>query len=836
MSAFALLAPLGALLASFIGLPIAMPPAKEEPLMARVAPADCVAYASWAARVEPSARSNNQTEQLLAEPEVQAFAANLQQNILGAAIAAAKASGAPAEQTEKVAAAIDLFVRTLFTRSGAAFISRLEPNAKGVDVQAGLLINGGDSAAQLEQSLTDLIVLSGVTVSQETHIGYRFRKVSLPADEPLDIVWAAVNGNLMIGIGPRAIEDLNGRIQTGKEPAWLTQLKTNLPIERRSTVSYVNIKRLMQSFLPLGGMDAEKVVAALGLKQLISLQSTSGLDQVGMSSRSLLAWDGQPQGVLTLLDDKGIAAGNLSHIPADSMTAVAMSFDLRKIFDFTLAAMKQIEPEAEEQARQSLALAQNMLGIDIAESLAALGTHWSLHVPTADGGGMATALVVEVRDQNRLLNLEKTLLSRLSTATGDIQGVGRVTKTPFGRYSITSLTMQTPLPFVPCWCITADKLVVGINPQAIKSVLSRQPADKSVAELPEVASRLSANNGGGPLLVTFQDTPKAFAGMYAQLQIFLPMINGMAQQNNVPFNLDVATLPAQRTIGRHLRPSVTSIRRTARGLEFETQQTFPGLSVSPATTGVMVALLLPAVQAAREAARRTQSANNIKQQLLALHNYHDTFGTLPPAFTTSSDGKPLLSWRVAILPFIEQKALYDQFHHDEPWDSEHNKQFITKIPQVFTSPNHSAKPGMTNYLAVGGLHGSLAKPSAPGSKTGRRFADFIDGLANTIAIVEATDALAVEWTKPVEWIPDEKEPIQGLLGMRPNGFLAGFVDGHVEFIAKSIEPEMLRRAFSRDDRQPITWPGEGAKAAPGRVPGPVAPPQPAQPQPRPRER
>jgi len=127
-------------------------------------------------------------------------------------------------------------------------------------------------------------------------------------------------------------------------------------------------------------------------------------------------------------------------------------------------------------------------------------------------------------------------------------------------------------------------------------------------------------------------------------------------------------------------------------------------------------------------------------------------------------------------------------------------------PQNRTSPNSSAKRGLTNYLAVGGPHGSLAKPYEPGSKTGRRFADFVDGLANTIAIVEATDALAVEWTKPAEWIPDEKEPIKGLLGMRPNRFLAGFVDGHVDFISKAIEPEMLRRAFSRDDRLPITWP------------------------------
>jgi hypothetical protein len=98
----------------------------------------------------------------------------------------------------------------------------------------------------------------------------------------------------------------------------------------------------------------------------------------------------------------------------------------------------------------------------------------------------------------------------------------------------------------------------------------------------------------------------------------------------------------------------------------------------------------------------------------------------------------------------------------------------------------------------------------------------IDGTTNTIALVEATDALAVEWTKPVEWTADESDPLKGLLGMRPNGFLAGFVDGHTAFIAKQIDPEMLKAAFGRDDRKPITWPDANpGKAAPGRpMPGP----------------
>jgi hypothetical protein len=193
--------------------------------------------------------------------------------------------------------------------------------------------------------------------------------------------------------------------------------------------------------------------------------------------------------------------------------------------------------------------------------------------------------------------------------------------------------------------------------------------------------------------------------------------------------------------------------------------------------------------------------------MIALHNFHDTFGNLPAAYSTSKDGKRLLSWRVALLPFVEQKALYDQFHLDEPWDSEHNKQLIDKMPRTFRSPNSSAKAGMTNYIGVGGPRGVLGPPAVSpknGSPAnGIRFADVIDGTSNTIAIVEANDNLAIVWTKPDEFIPDEKEPMKGLTGMRPNGFLAGFVDGQVRLITKSATPEMLRAAFSRNGREPI---------------------------------
>ena len=88
------------------------------------------------------------------------------------------------------------------------------------------------------------------------------------------------------------------------------------------------------------------------------------------------------------------------------------------------------------------------------------------------------------------------------------------------------------------------------------------------------------------------------------------------------------------------------------------------------------------------------ASNNLKQLALGIHNFHSAYRKLPAA-RTDENGQPLLSWRVAILPFIEQQALYEQFHLDEPWDSEHNLKLIDQMPATFTDPSLMLPPGMT---------------------------------------------------------------------------------------------------------------------------------------------
>jgi prepilin-type processing-associated H-X9-DG protein len=213
----------------------------------------------------------------------------------------------------------------------------------------------------------------------------------------------------------------------------------------------------------------------------------------------------------------------------------------------------------------------------------------------------------------------------------------------------------------------------------------------------------------------------------------------------------------------------------------------------------IAAVLLPAVQKVREAAGRTQSANNLKQMALAMHNLHDATKRFPTHAIYDKNGKPLLSWRVQILPYIEEGPLYNQFHLDEPWDSEHNRKLIPKMPKIYASPlsalNNEHK---TTYLLPVGKE--TAFPPGP---EGIRIADITDGTSNTILIVEAADSNAVIWSKPSDLKVSAKEPLTGIRDRHRKTFNTAFADGSVRAIAMTIEPQMLWALFTRNGGEVI---------------------------------
>jgi hypothetical protein len=230
--------------------------------------------------------------------------------------------------------------------------------------------------------------------------------------------------------------------------------------------------------------------------------------------------------------------------------------------------------------------------------------------------------------------------------------------------------------------------------------------------------------------------------------------------------------------------------------------------------GIATAALLPATMSARQAARSAQATNNMKQIMLAWHNYHSTKRAFPPHANYSDDGQPLLSWRVHILPFLEEGAgLYEQFKLDEPWDSEHNKALIARMPQVYANPNLPLEPGKTNYVAVVGTDCVM-----DGTKDGTSMKRITDGTSMTVAFVEANPDQAAIWTQPDDLEFNAEDPKAGLGNVRPGGWYAAFSDGSVQLLDASADPDTVRKLFTRADGEPVEIP-RAAEIGPPRPPG-----------------
>lgn len=214
-------------------------------------------------------------------------------------------------------------------------------------------------------------------------------------------------------------------------------------------------------------------------------------------------------------------------------------------------------------------------------------------------------------------------------------------------------------------------------------------------------------------------------------------------------------------------------------------------------SAILVALLLPAVQAARTAARRAQSSNNLKMISLAIMNYESMHRSLPPAYVADADGKPMYSWRVLILPYLGDpmaQAADSMFDKSKPWDAPENQAASQMMLNIYRSPNDPT--GQCSYMALVGPNTMF-----PGAKS-VKFSEITDGTSNSIAIVEVAGRTN-SWAAPIDI---DVPKLQTLVGNGPGqipggtlgtpGFNLSTGDGAVRFIVNSPTLEPTIRAMS----------------------------------------
>lgn len=195
---------------------------------------------------------------------------------------------------------------------------------------------------------------------------------------------------------------------------------------------------------------------------------------------------------------------------------------------------------------------------------------------------------------------------------------------------------------------------------------------------------------------------------------------------------------------------------------------------------------------------RLRCGASLMRLTAAMHAYVGAHGAFPPSATTDQTGKSLLSWRVALLPYLGEKELYQEFRQDEPWDSDHNRKLLPRMPRIFASVGAAPKVEHGTFFQIFVGEGALFET---GKKIG--FKDIEDGTSNTLAIVTASEA--VPWTKPadLEYSPDKRLPAMAG-GMLADGLMSfSLADGSVLVMRNNIDEKVLRALVTRSGGESI---------------------------------
>lgn len=205
---------------------------------------------------------------------------------------------------------------------------------------------------------------------------------------------------------------------------------------------------------------------------------------------------------------------------------------------------------------------------------------------------------------------------------------------------------------------------------------------------------------------------------------------------------------------------------------------------------------------------RGRCQNNLKRIALALHAYHEAHGSFPPAYIADKDGTPMHSWRVLILPYLEEQRLYRDYSFDEPWDGPNNRKLHDRMPRVFGCPfEDSAANGCTSYVAIVGY-----RTMWPGSK-GRSLGAVADGIANTLLVAEVQSS-GIHWMEPrdLDHFAMALTISQGPRGRNLSsghgrGANVAMADGSVHFLPETTSVEQLDALLSAAGGEPVTASG-----------------------------
>lgn len=554
--------------------------------------------------------------------------------------------------------------------------------------------------------------------------------------------------------------------------------------------------------------------AALGLDGLERIEYRLGFQGEALVSEIAVVAPEPRSGILGLIDQPTFDKSTLPPLPEGLTGFTVLSVNFAKTYDKVVALMKAVDPRGGAGVDAFEKAVSDQFSLRLKEDfLAHLGPKLSLYmVESPEAGGNPVAAVmgglfdvtlgIQTDDQAAIGKVLDILITVANQAVAANQRRPEFRKAdgPNPGYVLIFPPEELKGPFTnmkPTVLLGKDRVVIATKPAAAEKAIALPKEGKGLWVPTGDFETLTKHLPSDLVFLNVSDPRGTVSTLMSNLPVLIQALNTQLAQARGPrgapqlIQLDQAKIPKAEDLRSRLFPSSFALTVTGKGIRLVSREAIPSL-YSPASSGILAGLLMPAVGASREAARRAQCVNNLKQMGLALHNSHSANNKFPRQAITDKDGKPLLSWRVAILPYLEQQELYNKFKLDEPWDSEHNKALIQEMPQVYVCPSRlNPEPGTTTYRGFVGNGAFWDAEKAVGLQ------DITDGTSNTLAIVEAKDA--VPWTKPEDltFDPQKTKFPFGAGSDHPGGFNALFGDGSVRFIKLSVDEAVLRALITR---------------------------------------
>lgn len=563
---------------------------------------------------------------------------------------------------------------------------------------------------------------------------------------------------------------------------------------------------------------------ALGLHNLGTLAWQYGYKGKALWSDGHVEVDGPKTGLLSLLDQDSFTLQDLPPLPKNVNGFYATKFDNSKAWDTIIQVARDVAamgpPEAAEQIDNGLQDLAQILGFDPKTDLMdSLGDMLCIFTDP-DQGFLGTSSGVACRVKNPQ-KLRETLEKIYGLATEASRGEFKVETVEKNGQNVNLFSFDDRIK-IGAVTVGDEWMVLSLMPQTLEAFALRKsgklpawaPGDELSEALSELPKEFHSISVGDPR-VAWQSIIKLAPALLMGAE------TGMREQRMIPrdatFPISSVDIPPAELVAQPLFPNVAVTQVDENGIHLTARQSLPGIPLvggvgegsSAATAAVAIALLLPAVQQAREAARRTQSKNNIKQLGLAMHNYHDVYRHFPSGTHANENLKPekRFSWMAMVLPFLDQQALHQQLDFELAWDEKGNKRVTNSMIQTFIHPTYGADPtgkAVTHYVGMAGVGKDapeLAKNHKRAGifghnrKTGIR--DITDGTSNTIMITEASKDFG-NWAQGGNAVYRSltKQPYingpDGIGGPSPGGCNIGLADGSVRFISENIDPTVMK--------------------------------------------